>query len=87
MHSDNRNYAAASDILRYRLIDEYGGIYLDCDDTIDVSFAGAPLKAGPNDVLLGRRLEESRKSRQALRTVGNGYCLHRLGSFARRAVC
>ncbi|RMN41394.1 hypothetical protein ALQ64_04929 [Pseudomonas cannabina] len=57
MHSDNRNYAAASDILRYRLINEYGGIYLDCDDTIDVSFAGIPLKAGPNDLLLGRRLE------------------------------
>ncbi|GKS08088.1 glycosyltransferase sugar-binding domain-conteining protein [Pseudomonas syringae pv. theae] len=62
MHSDNRNYAAASDILRYRLIDEYGGIYLDCDDTIDVSFAGAPLKAGPNDVLLGRRLEAKQLS-------------------------
>ncbi|MDC3737611.1 glycosyltransferase sugar-binding domain-conteining protein [Pseudomonas syringae pv. syringae] len=57
MQSDNRNYAAASDILRYRLINEYGGIYLDCDDTIDVPFARTPLKAGPNDVLLGRRLE------------------------------
>ncbi|BBN61324.1 dermonecrotic toxin domain-containing protein [Pseudomonas sp. KUIN-1] len=56
-HSDNRNYAAASDILRYRLIDEYGGIYVDCDDTINVPFAKFPLKAGPNDVLLGRELQ------------------------------
>lgn len=56
-YSDNRNYAAASDILRYRLIDEYGGIYLDCDDTINVPFAEVPLKAGPNDVLLGGRVD------------------------------
>lgn len=61
-HSDNSNYAAASDILRYRLINEYGGIYLDCDDTINVSFAGTPLKAGPNDLLLGRRLEATQLS-------------------------
>ncbi|WP_373270979.1 dermonecrotic toxin domain-containing protein [Pseudomonas syringae] len=56
-HSENHNYAAASDILRYRLINEYGGIYVDCDDEIASSFAGAELLAGPNDVLLGTRLD------------------------------
>lgn len=56
-HAENRNYAAASDILRYRLVNEYGGIYMDCDDTIARSFADVPLKAAPHDVLLGARLD------------------------------
>ncbi|MBA1230262.1 glycosyltransferase sugar-binding domain-conteining protein [Pseudomonas viridiflava] len=66
-HSRNRNYAAASDILRYRLVDEYGGIYMDCDDKIAQSFADIPLAAGPHDVLLGRRLES-----ESLNYIGPG---------------
>jgi mannosyltransferase OCH1-like enzyme len=52
-HGKNRNYAAASDILRYHLLYEYGGIYMDCDDAILASFKHASLNAGPNDVLMG----------------------------------
>lgn len=48
-----QNLAAASDVLRYRLIREYGGIYMDCDDVIQGSFSGATLNAGPSDVLMG----------------------------------
>ncbi|TDV66037.1 dermonecrotic toxin domain-containing protein [Pseudomonas sp. LP_7_YM] len=50
---DGQNLAAASDVLRYRLIREYGGIYMDCDDVIVMPFAGAALDAGPSDVLMG----------------------------------
>ncbi|MFK0089443.1 dermonecrotic toxin domain-containing protein [Pseudomonas sp. NPDC090755] len=31
-----RNYSSASDILRYRLLRHEGGIYLDCDDFLDI---------------------------------------------------
>ncbi|WP_296257545.1 MULTISPECIES: dermonecrotic toxin domain-containing protein [unclassified Pseudomonas] len=50
---DGQNLAAASDVLRYRLMREYGGIYMDCDDVIVGPFAGAALDAGPSDVLMG----------------------------------
>ncbi|MDB6144063.1 MAG: hypothetical protein JWP80_3107 [Pseudomonas sp.] len=55
-HGDYQNLAAASDVLRYRLIYEYGGIYMDCDDTLLRSFAGIDLNAGPNDVLMGNEV-------------------------------
>lgn len=47
------NLAAASDVLRYRLIWMYGGIYMDCDDVLMLSFSGSELYAGPADVLVG----------------------------------
>ncbi|MFJ4345847.1 dermonecrotic toxin domain-containing protein [Pseudomonas sp. NPDC089401] len=50
--ASSRNYAAASDYLRLRIIDELGGIYMDIDDSLMVSEA-RPLPAGANDVLLG----------------------------------
>lgn len=50
------NLAAASDVLRYRLIWEYGGIYMDCDDVLKLSFSGHVLNAGPADVLVGEPL-------------------------------
>ncbi|WP_407078955.1 glycosyltransferase, partial [Candidatus Regiella insecticola] len=28
------NYSATADVLRYSLVDEHGGIYLDTDDTL-----------------------------------------------------
>jgi len=52
-YGNGQNLAAASDVLRYRLIHEYGGIYMDCDDVMTVSFEGAELKAGQSDVLVG----------------------------------
>lgn len=48
------NLAAAADFLRYRLIYEYGGIYMDVDDNL-VSVIAKELPAAPHDVLLGDR--------------------------------
>ncbi|WP_460417177.1 dermonecrotic toxin domain-containing protein [Pseudomonas sp. microsymbiont 2] len=50
--AESRNYAAASDFLRLRLLDEYGGFYMDIDDTL-YSPDARPLPAAPNDVLVG----------------------------------
>lgn len=47
------NLAAASDALRYRLIREYGGIYMDCDDRVTQALNSAQITAGPSDVLVG----------------------------------
>lgn len=55
-----QNLAAASDVLRYRLIREYGGIYMDCDDAMTTSFDGAQIKAGPSDVLVGKIITSER---------------------------
>nr|WP_314581605.1 DUF6543 domain-containing protein [uncultured Pseudomonas sp.] len=51
---EGQNLAAASDVLRYRLINEYGGIYMDCDDVMKNTFDGAHIKAGRSDVLMGK---------------------------------
>lgn len=51
---EGENLAAASDVLRYRLIREYGGIYLDCDDVLMDSLDNMKLNAGPHDVLVGQ---------------------------------
>ncbi|MGB9090481.1 MAG: DUF6543 domain-containing protein [Pseudomonas farsensis] len=48
----SRNYAAASDYLRLRLIDENGGIYMDVDDVL-LTPDPKPLLAAPEDVLVG----------------------------------
>ena len=53
-NGEGQNLAAASDVLRYRLINEYGGIYMDCDDVMGKTFDGAQIKAGPSDVLMGK---------------------------------
>lgn len=71
------NFAAASDILRYRLIREYGGIYMDCDDVIGRSFSGAELLAGPHDVLVGGTLESPTLS---FRGPGNSHFASRPGN-------
>lgn len=48
-----RNYGAASDMLRMHLLYTYGGIYMDCDDTIVNAFpVDAVLLAAPDDLLL-----------------------------------
>jgi hypothetical protein len=71
------NFAAASDILRYRLIREYGGIYMDCDDVIGRSFSGAELLAGPHDVLVGSTLESPTLS---FKGPGNSHFASRPGN-------
>jgi Glycosyltransferase sugar-binding region containing DXD motif len=47
-----RNYGAASDMLRVKLMHRHGGIYLDVDDTIMRSPRVDALFAGPDDLLL-----------------------------------
>ncbi|QJI29362.1 sugar-binding protein [Pseudomonas sp. ADAK18] len=49
-----RNLAAASDVARYPLMNKYGGIYLDTDDSIKGSVGSAGLNAGDADILVGR---------------------------------
>lgn len=71
------NFAAASDILRYRLIREYGGIYMDCDDSVGRSFTGADLLAGPNDVMVGATLESPTLS---FKGPGNSHFASRPGN-------
>jgi hypothetical protein len=59
---ESKNLAAAADVLRYRLIHEYGGIYMDCDDVIGASFSGQALEAGPSDILVGAPVSAPRMS-------------------------
>lgn len=47
-----KNYAAASDLVRYPLLDAYGGIYMDVDNTFVAALKNVELPAGPSDVLL-----------------------------------
>jgi len=47
-----KNYAAASDVLRYPLIDAHGGVYMDVDNAFTTAHADLQLRAGPEDVLL-----------------------------------
>lgn len=49
-----RNYSSCSDVLRYPLANEFGGMYLDVDDTLAVNFAHVQLKAAHGDLLLNR---------------------------------
>jgi hypothetical protein len=71
------NFAAASDILRYRLIRTYGGIYMDCDDVIYSSFSGDELLGGPYDVLVGATLESRTLS---FKGPGNSHFASRPGN-------
>jgi hypothetical protein len=48
----NHNYAAASDVLRYRLLEHDGGVYMDVDDSITADAAGMDLLASDRDLLL-----------------------------------
>ncbi|MCI3943995.1 toxin [Pseudomonas syringae] len=47
---DPRHYAAASDVLRYSLINYYGGIYSDTDDTFMRGFRKTDFKTKPKRV-------------------------------------
>jgi hypothetical protein len=71
------NFAAASDVLRYRLIREYGGIYMDCDDIIGRPFEGIELNAGPSDVMVGTTLESPNLS---FKGPGNSHFASRPGN-------
>lgn len=49
-----KNLAATSDVTRYPLMNKYGGIYLDTDDTIRGTVGSAGLNAGDSDMLVSR---------------------------------
>ncbi|WAH55942.1 hypothetical protein LZ023_23290 [Pseudomonas silvicola] len=53
-HGPGRNMAGAADVLRYSLLEEYGGIYMDMDDLLDVNLSHIDLSAGHGDVLVNR---------------------------------
>lgn len=66
------NLAAASDILRLIVLERYGGVYMDLDDTILYETPkGTILKAGENDLLLNRMLPLMRVSDYAYEGYGN----------------
>jgi hypothetical protein len=47
-----KNYAAASDLVRYPLLDTYGGIYTDVDNTFATALDNIDLPAAHHDLLL-----------------------------------
>ena len=49
-----KNLAATSDVARYPLMNKYGGIYMDTDDTIEGAVGTAGLNAGDSDILVSR---------------------------------
>ncbi|SDZ38778.1 glycosyltransferase [Pseudomonas salomonii] len=49
-----KNLAATSDVARYPLMNKYGGIYLDTDDTIKGAVGTAGLNAGDSDMLVSK---------------------------------
>jgi len=52
-HGPSANFAAAADVLRYRLLHKYEGIYLDTDDPLIKSIIDRDFLAHPKNVLLG----------------------------------
>ncbi|HEX7816499.1 glycosyltransferase family 32 protein [Dyella sp.] len=62
------NYAAASDALRYCLIDRYGGIYMDTDDTITSRLPSTPLMAAPGEILANSPVQHGLSGLKGLNT-------------------
>lgn len=54
-----RNYSAASDVLRYPVINYHGGLYLDVDDTLTEAWANAGLRVAPGELLLNEPVSNS----------------------------
>lgn len=50
--AQNTNFASAADILRYHMLYERGGIYIDVDDRLNDNFAKEDLTASSSDLLL-----------------------------------
>lgn len=53
LNGAGHNYAAGADMLRYNVVNHYGGIYMDMDDHFVKSITDMDFRAAPNDVLLG----------------------------------
>lgn len=54
----DRNLSAASDILRYPMMEHFGGIYLDTDDELLPGFGTSVYKVAPGDLLLNDVVNE-----------------------------
>ena len=57
--AEHKTWSAASDVIRFPLINHYGGLYLDLDDVLSVPLVADNIKAGPHDLLLGGVVKES----------------------------
>lgn len=57
--AEHKTWSAASDVIRFALINHYGGLYLDLDDVLSVPLVADDIKAGPHDLLLGGVVKEA----------------------------
>lgn len=57
--AEHKTWSAASDVIRFPLINHYGGLYLDLDDVLSVPLVADDIKAGPHDLLLGGVVKEA----------------------------
>ena len=54
----HKTWSAASDVIRFPLVNHYGGLYLDLDDVLSKALVADDIKAGPYDLLLGGVVKE-----------------------------
>ncbi|KAF3996012.1 glycosyltransferase family 32 protein [Glaciimonas immobilis] len=52
-------FVSSADVMRLRIINEHGGIYMDVDDTFEKNIANVVMRAAEGDVLLGRIIEQT----------------------------
>ena len=57
--AEHKTWSAASDVIRFPLVNHYGGLYLDLDDVLSVPLVADDIKAGPHDLLLGGVVKEA----------------------------
>ena len=53
VEADYKTWSAASDVMRFPLVNYYGGLYLDLDDVLIIPLVADDIKAAPHDLLLG----------------------------------
>ena len=53
VEAEHKTWSAASDVMRFPLINHYGGLYMDLDDVLIIPLVADGLKAAPHDLLLG----------------------------------
>lgn len=53
VEAEHKTWSAASDVIRFPLINYYGGLYLDLDDVLIIPLVADTIKAAPHDLLLG----------------------------------
>ena len=53
VEAEHKTWSAACDVIRFPLINHYGGLYLDLDDVLIIPLVADDIKAAPHDLLLG----------------------------------